>query len=1064
MKIDDLEGYMFRTHSRVIAAIVMFFFTWTSGGVFSIAHAAADAAKKGKVAEAANKQADSSEERFAKLTGDLEETLADPKADVDTKRQRLKAGKAEIETLDVDIRKQFAETEKKLKDAKLSPEIMERHRKFVKHYDDNLAELKGNIERVEKAKDNKEAEAEIEKVGKHLKRVKAPSRHQKLDPNNLPHRQPKAQKREPRMKKEEFEKELKKDKHAWKSAKRIQVAASGSVAGLLTADDLAETIEVQFTPEIKAKALELGNNPVKIYEWVRNNFKYEPYYGSLKGAQQTLLEMSGNDYDLASLLIALLRAANIPARYASGTIELPIERTMSWLGVKDATVAAEIIASGGIPVKAGMSGGKIASVRLEHVWVEAFVNMYPSFGAKPGPGNAWVSLDPSFKEQELNTSVDISKLVAFNESDYLRTQSKLPPSLTYLNALTDYHAANYQGGMHEMFYLKKIKTQEFGMLLGTLPYRTVVAGSTFSSIGTSPRHAISIGLSDPATGEAASVAKNVCELTGKQITVSYAPATDQDNAVMANYGGLLKTPAYLVKVKGQVKVDGVVVLEGPPVNMGESLKLSLQFTSPGTFSGAIETEMAAGIYYNIALSALNVADKQASNGLDISNNLPGTFFNSINDGDNQVGKVLHNIGLQYFTHTNNSSKLLEGMMHVYNTRAVNAGFVSVSAKYRTFFGITVSPPIISGLNIDIPRYVQSPFSITGDKEQEKAFTKLQGLNTSYFEHAIWESFSGIDSVSTVKLLQLANEAGLPIYTINSANIDATLPLLIQSQQVKDDIRNVVGAGKEVTIPKSYITRNEWTGTGYMVRNPDTGEGAYIISSGLAGGGSTSAPGSGSAPAALKLVERKYAALAFGKPSPSLFDSIQDPFIEILDGYMGFVIALQLLASGYIPNPKYTWTKKEFLDHVDNPQNWIIYYSGHGGSLDGKVFLIPGYSDSVSGFEKSPKYSSETVYPQDIKNADAKIVFLNACKSAALPGFQQAFGIDQVHNGQLRDEVFLGWAGVPVDWAPASGIGFAWWTLMYFGQTAIKAADMLRATEPTNPTVLNISYNENTTLR
>ena len=1000
----------------------MFFFTWTSGGVFSIAHAAADAAKKGKVEQQAKKQADAPEERFAKLTGELEETLADPKADVDKKRQRLKSGKDELKTLDVDIRKQFAETEKKLKKAGLPAEILERHHKFVKHYDDNLAELKGNIGRVEKAKSNKEAEAEIEKVGKHLKRVKAPSRHQKLDPNNLPHRQPKAIKREPRMKKEEFDRDIKKDKHAWKSTKRIQVASAGSLAGLLTADDLAETVEVQLTPEIKAKALELGNNPVKIYEWVRNNFKYEPYYGSLKGAKQTLLEMSGNDYDLASLLIALLRAANIPARYASGTIELPIERTMSWLGVKGATVAAEILASGGIPVKAGMSGGKTTSVRLEHVWVEAFVNMYPSFGTKPGPGNAWVPLDPSFKEQEINTSVDISKLVAFNESDYLRTQNKLPPSLTYLNALRDYHTANYQGGMHEMFYLKKIKTQEFGMLLGTLPYRTVVAGSTFSSIGTSPRHAISIGLSDPATGEAASVAKNVCELTGKQITVSYAPATDKDNAVIANYGGLLKTPAYLVKVMGQVKVDGVVVLEGPPVNMGEPLKLSLQFTSPGTFSGAIETEMAAGIYYNIALSALNVADKQASNGLDISNNLPGTFFNSINDGDDQVGKVLHNIGLQYFTHTNNSSKLLEGVMHIYNTRAVNAGFVSVSAKYRTFFGITVSPPIISGLNIDIPRYVQSPFSITGDKEQERAFTKLQGLITSYFEHAIWESFSGIDSVSTVKLLQLANEAGLPIYTINSANIDATLPLLIQSHQVKDDIRNVVGTGKEVTIPKNYITRNEWTGTGYMVRNPDTGEGAYMISSGLAGGGSTSSPASISLLG--RLLSRQYAALALGKPANQF--ALNEGILSWLGaGYneiMIFAIAGMLLSKGFIPRHEFTFSKEELLSLINRQDNWIIYYSGHG-------YTSPDYGDMLMpGYDKDGK--PEYVYSGDITKANARVVFLDSCRSGNRGSFMNSFGVDNL--------VFMGWTH-SVEYFESGDFAFDWWRSFISGKSAAISA-------------------------
>jgi len=1011
----------------------MFFFTWTSGGVFSVAHAAADAAKKGKMQETAKKQTEGPEERFAKLTGDLEDVLADPKADVDKKRKRLKADKAEIETLDADIRKQFAETEKKLKAAKLSPQIMERHRKFVKHYDDNLTELKGNIGRVEKAKNNKDAEVEIEKVDKHLKLVKAPSRHQKLDPNNLPHRQPKAQKREPRMKKEEFEKDIKKDKHAWKSQKRIQVASAGSLAGLLTssvvnavvpptADDLAETVEVQFTPEIRAKALELGNNPVKIYEWVRNNYKYEPYYGSLKGAQQTLLERSGNDFDQASLLIALLRAANIPAKYVYGTIEVPIERVMLWLGVKDPTVAADIIASGGIPAKAGVSGGKITSIRLEHVWVEAFVNMYPSFGAKNGPGNAWTPIDPSYKEHDLNDSVDISKSVKFNETEYLRTQSKLPPSIIYLLALEDFHTANYQGSMHEVFYLKKIKEHEIGVLLGTLPYKTVAVGSKFSSIAATLRHTISIGLRDPIADVSASVTQNICDITGKKVTVSYGPASDQDSAVMANYGGLLKTPAYLVKVKAEVRVDNTVILEGSATSMGESLKLNVQFATPGRYTDSIETDMAAGIYYNLGLSALNVADRHASNGLDNSNNLAGTFFDSINNRDNEVGKVLHNIALQYFTHTNNASKVLEGLMHIHNIRSVNAGFVSMSAKYRDFFGITVSPPIISGLVVDIPRYIQSPFSITGDKEQEKQFTIIQGLNSSYFEHAIWESFSGMDSVSTVKLLQLANEARQTIYTINSANVSQILPLLNQSQQVKDDIQNVVATGKEVTIPGSKISRNEWTGTGYIVRNPDTGEGAYMISSGLAGGGSTSSPAS----SLLGLLERQYAALAVGKPANqiALNTSLWYWTGFALDEYTTFYISGILLARGYIPRFENTFSRAELLKLFNRNDNVILFYSGHGAApgVNGDR-LVPGYDANGK-----PEY----VYPQDIQAENARIVFLNSCNSAASGSFAMAMG--------PKVELFMGWSK-SIYYYESSYFGFAWWNLMVLGNTATSAADL-----------------------
>lgn len=76
----------------------------------------------------------------------------------DDKKQRLKAAKVEIETLDLDIRKEFSATEQKLKAAKLPAEILERHSRFVKHYDDNLAEFRANVERVEKAKTKGETE------------------------------------------------------------------------------------------------------------------------------------------------------------------------------------------------------------------------------------------------------------------------------------------------------------------------------------------------------------------------------------------------------------------------------------------------------------------------------------------------------------------------------------------------------------------------------------------------------------------------------------------------------------------------------------------------------------------------------------------------------------------------------------------------------------------------------------------------------------------------------------------------------------------------------------------
>jgi hypothetical protein len=74
----------------------------------------------------------------------------------------------------------------------------------------------------------------------------------------------------------------------------------------LAQNDLAETAETAFAPSIMQLAESLGG-AVEIYEYVKNNVNFEPYYGSRKGAEATLNQMAGNAFDQASLLIALLR-------------------------------------------------------------------------------------------------------------------------------------------------------------------------------------------------------------------------------------------------------------------------------------------------------------------------------------------------------------------------------------------------------------------------------------------------------------------------------------------------------------------------------------------------------------------------------------------------------------------------------------------------------------------------------------------------------------------------------------------------------------------------------------
>jgi transglutaminase-like putative cysteine protease len=156
----------------------------------------------------------------------------------------------------------------------------------------------------------------------------------------------------------------------------LQSNINGSLSGLTlpdtappatpTAADLAETEDIQLTAAIRTQAQALNNNPVQIHNWVRNNIEFLPSYGSIQGADLTLRNKRGNAFDTASLEIALLRAAGIPARYVYGTVQLPAEQAMNWVGgVSKPEAAQSLLGQGGIPNVAVIAGGKVVAFRLD---------------------------------------------------------------------------------------------------------------------------------------------------------------------------------------------------------------------------------------------------------------------------------------------------------------------------------------------------------------------------------------------------------------------------------------------------------------------------------------------------------------------------------------------------------------------------------------------------------------------------------------------------------------------------------------------------------------------------
>jgi RHS repeat-associated protein len=93
----------------------------------------------------------------------------------------------------------------------------------------------------------------------------------------------------------------------------------------------SSAIAEAITPDIQSLADNLGGNPTLIFNYVHDQIRYVHYFGSKKGAELTLLERSGNDFDQCALLAALLQASGYQTEYQFGWMEVPYDNLTNQL-------------------------------------------------------------------------------------------------------------------------------------------------------------------------------------------------------------------------------------------------------------------------------------------------------------------------------------------------------------------------------------------------------------------------------------------------------------------------------------------------------------------------------------------------------------------------------------------------------------------------------------------------------------------------------------------------------------------------------------------------------------
>jgi hypothetical protein len=118
---------------------------------------------------------------------------------------------------------------------------------------------------------------------------------------------------------------------------------------------------------------------------------------------------------------------------------------------------------------------------------------------------------------------------------------------------------------------------------------------------------------------------------------------------------------------------------------------------------------------------------------------------------------------------------------------------------------------------------------------QKLFMQLSALQGSYLESRVLEEDFQVGAVSTARLMGLAAAQSIDQLRIDSTNIDTLLPGLNLPDNLAADITAAVGANLTVRIPAQMLSFEDWTGTGYIKENPDTGEAGYMLTGMIAGG-------------------------------------------------------------------------------------------------------------------------------------------------------------------------------------------------------------------------------------
>lgn len=604
---------------------------------------------------------------------------------------------------------------------------------------------------------------------------------------------------------------------------------------------LDEPIETSLTAEMAEKADELGNIQ-SVYNYLYNNMRSEFYYGSRKGAIGAFEQGGGNDTDLSSLLIAMLRYLGYDANYVTSEVGFTEEQLLKLTNTDSIDTAKYIMSN-------------CRKCIIKNINNETYYLYNYKYVQVINSGNNYY-LDVYFKEYVNQPTIydDI-------DSTYTLTKSNADSiinnfDLTLLNSEIEKCSGSIDKLVNNKYALHsdKIVSKNITKLPAELPYySTNIVVS--ESLTDNESDIIYIGFN---TNDQKIL--RVTDLYNKNITVNYEIYNPSDYEGFLDTSSIFVLPSKFlgssVKVVPIIKIDGKEYFEGSPLNIGSTQTLYVSIKSTGGEKVDYTETLSAGEMCSIVFDTGQIsANELASAYTDALENTQTinqknnyTYDIELNESLNSklnennvystdyLGSLLRLAGVMYFSQLDVSSHALAERNNIHSENYIRFGVFGFKPSVYTG---NISANGKDGIQkegyffVDILCNEARSISKNNDDIQLQAFNFNRGFISSELESAVLEEIFNVESLSTTTIFRHAQENNIPIVTIYPTSETKISDLKISSDD-KKNIQAELDAGQTVITTQSSVKLGSWSGVGYITISPD-GSQEYMISGTYKGG-------------------------------------------------------------------------------------------------------------------------------------------------------------------------------------------------------------------------------------